>query len=184
MSIACEQQHPLELNLASDSDASDFGAGFGLGLGFVAAGVVCLRAPEYLGASPGWTTVWYAIGAIAGLIGIAGAAIELEKLAGSDSGFGYIGAALFVAGLGGIAHLVQARQVLSGSAASGARLVALILVLFSLTGLGMGVGQLVSNLGDSTMEDRRGAVRKLVLSGIIAVFGLGTAVLNFLAAGA
>jgi hypothetical protein len=163
--------------------SSDFGSGLGLGIGFAGAGVLCLWVPEYLGASSGWTTFWFATGAVLALIGVAGSLTELEGRFGKESGFGYLGASVAVAGVGGVLHLVQARDAVEGSAASALRVAAVCLVLFALTGFGMGLGQLVARQGRGEGEGASGHPIQVAVSLFVAALSLATAILNFMAAG-
>lgn len=165
-----------------DAKSDDVGGGVGLGLGFIAGGLLCLVViPDYLNASPGWATFWHITGGALGLAGVAGALVELDKLA-TLQGVGLLGAALIVGAPAGILHLLSQREVVTGPVAMGFQLAAVVLVLFALTGFGMGAGRLVSSLFSSARsKSKKPEIATKVLGLITALTGLVTALLNFFA---
>jgi hypothetical protein len=162
--------------------SNDVGGGVGLGLGFIVGGLLCLLAiPDYLNASPGWATFWHVTGGVLGLAGVAGALVELDKLA-SLHGVGHLGAALIVATPAGVLHILSQHEIVVGQVATAFRLFAVVLVLFALTGFGMGAGRLVGSLfRNANSQSRRPEVAPKVLGIITALTGLVTALLNFFA---
>lgn len=166
-----------------EEDPEDIGGGVGLGLGFIAGGLFCLLVvPDYLNASTGWATLWHIVGGLLGLAGVAGALVELDKV-GSLHGLGYVGAAIIVAAPAGALHLLTQRGYVTGQIASSSRLATVIVIIFGLTGLGMGLGRLVSSMFTSTsgIGDGPNQLVLKIVGLLTALMGLVTASLNFFA---
>lgn len=167
--------------MTDEKRTDDIGGGLGIGLGFSAGGLVCLLVvPDYLEASTGWTTFWHTVGGLLGVGGIAGVLTELSKVQRLE-GAGYVAAALVIAAPAGVLHLLQGNAVVAAGAATAFRVAAVLLVLFALTGLGMGLGRLAASVAAFPVGAKgAGSWRVTSLSFITAITGLVTAVLNFL----
>lgn len=170
-----------EDRLAPGSDPSShrLGAGLGFASGLVLAAWLCLGAPSYLSASSGWTVAWHVAGGILGAFGAAGALVETGKASRAD-GFGTTAAAVVVATPAGVLHLLQSAGIVAGAVASAFRIVVVVLLLFSLTGVGVAVGKLLFNPTTEARHDPSRAMGLRATGLTIAIIGLAAAALNVL----
>jgi len=157
--------------------------GLGIAIGIVGAGVVCLWAPRYLDATDGWNVTWVVVGALFGLVGVAGAFTELDKLRGNEkSGFGGdIGVAIFLAGAAGILFVLENRGSISGNWGTFAKVSVVTLLFWAAVGLGRGFVRYLTR-PRSSRQRQPGARGAAVLSVITGVVGLATAIVGFVRA--
>ena len=141
-----------------------------------------LIIPDYVGASGGEAAFWHLLGGGLALLGVAGLLIEMSKVT-ELRGAGYVGASVIVAAPAGGLHLLQSNEVISGPVATASQYLAVAVLLFALTGLGMGSGRLVASvLSSSNRKDSDSASLTIrIISLITVLIGLLTAALNFLA---
>lgn len=173
------EQAEDRLALGSAPSSHRPGAGLGFATGMVLAALLCLGAPSYLSASSGWTVAWHVAGGIFGAFGAAGALVETGKASRAD-GFGTTAAAVVVATPAGVLHLLQSAGVVAGTVASALRILVVVLLLFSLTGVGVAVGKLLFNSTPEARHDHSRAMGLRVTGVTVLILGAAAAALNFL----
>jgi len=162
---------------------SEIYSSFGVVIGFTIIGLVFAGAPTYLGASKGWSTVWYTLATLFGFFGLLGAMVELGQLRNSEaaSRFG-------VATLSGcIAIVLSVVAHPSGRLAMTLKLTAIVLAALGGLLIGMGIGSWLQEHATAEAKEKtksKSASKTMdrVVSVLVAFFGLATAIVSFLAA--
>jgi hypothetical protein len=165
---------------------------------YVAMGVVIAAGPSFVHPSSGWRLGWYLTAAFFGLLGLGPGLAQLGRLTGHH----VVGAAstpVFLGGIAGVLYTFVAAEVVHGAAQHVLRIVIIVLLAMAVGVFGDQVGRALSETATDRsgtspvsmstepstprIERASGTSVERILGLLVALVGLATAVLSFLAAG-
>ncbi len=153
--------------------------GLGAATGLVLTAWVCFWIPSYLFTSSSWALAWHLAGGVLGAFGAAGAFVELGRASRVD-GFGTVAAAVVVATPAGVLHLLQSGGSVTGLISSTFRIMVVLVLFFSVTGVAVAVGKFLFRLSRAAHSASYARAAELATGLTLAFAGLAAAVFNFL----
>ena len=165
----------------SDSNADAEAPGGAIAVMFLVWAVLLLLAPAYFGSAGAARTVWYVFAGISGTIGVGGAAVELSGVSRREAlkGFGAVIALAVTAVLMGTPPLIWSvpspwDEILKSSA--------FVFALATAMGASIEIGKRFALARTKPRRTREKRLGETLLSAVVAVLSLATAVIGFIAA--